>query len=200
MLRTRVSLAKAFSSQLGLPPGVAQWVCQPMVRLTSFRHLTWCMLETPTPHRHRRACFFVRHQLGWLSKRTKRSKLNTRHPLLSNVTSHCWHEGLRNLVCQLQRLTSCWQPDLRYPEFPEQWSRRGNDTALSVQVALQPKVLIPFGTTESVSHVMRLPCWVSAESMMCYLARQSLQLSSVSPTVVPEACSLTLFDTVALQL
>ena len=78
----------------------------------------WCMLATPTPHRHRRACFFIRHQVGWLSKRTRRSKLNTRHPLLSNVTSLCWHEGLRNLVCQLQRLTSCWQPHLRYPEFP----------------------------------------------------------------------------------
>ena len=120
-----------------LPGGVEQWVCHPILHLTLFRHLTWCMLATPTPHRHRRACFFVRHQLGRLSKRIRRSKLNPRHPLPSNVTSHCLMKGLENLVCQLQRVTSCWQTHLRYPACPEQWVETktlGNDTALSVSI------------------------------------------------------------------
>ena len=104
--RAHVSLAKAFVSQLVLPGGVEQWVCHPMLHSTLFRHLSRCMLATPTPYGHRRACFFVRHQLGRLSKRMRRSKLNTSHPLPSNVSSHCLMKGLRNLVCQLQRVTS----------------------------------------------------------------------------------------------
>ena len=122
--RTHVSLAKAFVSQLVLPGGVEQWVCHPMLHLTLFRHLTWCMLATPTPYRHRRACFFVRHQLGRLSKRMRRSKLNIQTSVALKCNISLLDEWLRNLVCQLQRVTSCWQTHLRYPECPEQRSRR----------------------------------------------------------------------------
>ena len=115
--RTHVSHAKAFVNQLVLPGGVEQWVC-------FFLHLTWCMLATPTPYRHRRACFFVRRQLGQLSKRMRRSKLNTQTSVALKCNVSLLDEWLRNLVCQLQRVTSSWQTHLRYPECPEQWSRR----------------------------------------------------------------------------
>ena len=130
--RTHVSLAKAFVNQLVLPGGVEQWVCHPILHLTLFRHLTWCMLVTRTPYRHRRACFFVRHQLGPLSKRMRRSTLNTQTSVALKCNIFLLDEGLRNLVCQLQRVTAYTQVEmedaptlLKIPksECPDIWIR-----------------------------------------------------------------------------